>query len=82
MSQYDKAKIAEIVLQSGELLTDVTLETEAPRVPGFIALQSKQLRNSTVYVALTAIETITVKNEELMKTSPAYYFAPGQENLY
>lgn len=79
MIQYEKAKIAEIILLSGETITDATLEIDAPRVPGFIAIQSQSLKEATEYVALAAISSMTVKNAELVKTSPAYYFSPEQK---
>lgn len=76
VSQYEKPIIDEIVLLSGETFTDARLQIEAQRVPGFMAIESQRVKDSTEYIALTAISSFTVKNAELMKTSPAYYFSP------
>lgn len=76
VSKYEKPIIDEIVLLSGETFTDARLQTDAQRVPGFMAIESQRLKDATEYIALTAISSFTVKNDELMKTSPAYYFSP------
>lgn len=76
VTQYEKPIIDEIILLSGESFVDARLEIEAPRVPGFMAIESQRLKDSTEYIALTAISSLTIKNDELRKTSPAYYFSP------
>ena len=79
MSRYEKPIIEEIVLVTGETLTDAKLQIEAQRLPGFIAIESQRCRNATEYISHRAISSFTVRNEELEKTSPAHYFTPEQK---
>ena len=79
MSKYEKPIIDEIVLTMGETFTDARLQIDAQRVPGFIAIESQRLKDATEYISHGAISSFTVRNDELMKTSPAYYFSPEQK---
>lgn len=79
MSKYEKPIIDEIVLTTGETFTDARLQIDAQRVPGFIAIESQRLKDATEYISHGAISSFTVRNDELMKTSPAYYFSPEQK---
>ena len=79
MSQYEKPIIDEIILITGETFTDARLQIDAQRVPGFIAIESQRLKDATEYISHGAISSFTVKNDELMKTSPAHYFTPEQK---
>lgn len=79
MSKYEKPIIEEIVLITGETFTDARLQIDAQRVPGFIAIESQRLKDATEYISHSAISSFTVRNDELMKTSPAYYFSPEQK---
>lgn len=76
MSKYEKPIIDEIILITGETFTDARLQIDAQRVPGFIAIESQRLKDATEYISHGAISSFTVRNDELMKTSPAYYFSP------
>ena len=76
MSKYEKPIIEEIILVTGETFINARLQIEAQRVPGFMAIESQRVKDSTEYIALTAISSFTIRNDELMKTSPAYYFSP------
>jgi len=73
----EKPKIQLIRMNDGERLVGITLETEAPLVPGFIAIQSKTEEDSTEYISLSAIKSIQMSNKELHQTSPGYYFTPA-----
>lgn len=76
MSKYEKPIIDEIILVTGETFVDARLQIDAQRVPGFIAIESQRLKDATEYISHSAISSFTVRNDELMKTSPAYYFSP------
>ena len=79
VSKYEKPIIDEIILITGETFTDARLQIDAQRVPGFIAIESQRLKDATEYISHGAISSFTVRNDELMKTSPAYYFSPEQK---
>ena len=79
VSKYEKPIIDEIVLTTGETFTDARLQIDAQRVPGFIAIESQRLKDATEYISHGAISSFTVRNDELMKTSPAHYFTPEQK---
>ena len=64
VSKYEKPIIDEIVLTTGETFT---------------AIESQRLKDATEYISHGAISSFTVRNDELMKTSPAYYFSPEQK---
>ncbi len=69
--------IEEIILLSGEIITNARLEICAPRLPGFIAIVSQELKSSTQYISHSAIQSFTMRNDELDSTSPTYYLTPG-----
>ena len=73
-----KPKIEEIILLSGEIINDASLEIEAPRLPGFVAIVSQELKDSTQYISLSSIQSLTMKNNEIGSTSPSYYITPEQ----
>lgn len=75
----DKTIIEKIVFLSGFVMKNAILEVEAQRVPGFIAIQSQCIEDATEYISLASISSMTIKNDELEKTSPAYYFSPEQK---
>lgn len=79
VSKHEKPIIDEIVLITGETFTDARLQTDARRVPGFMAIESQRLKDATEYISHSAISSFTIRNDELMKTSPAYYFSPEQK---
>lgn len=76
---YEKPIIEEIILLSGEIITNARLEICAPRLPGFMAIVSQELKNSTQYVALSAIQSFTMRNEEIDSTSLSHYATPEIE---
>ena len=76
VSRYEKPIIEEIILVTGETFINARLEIEAQRLPGFIAIESQRLKDATEYISHSAISSFTIRNDELMKTSPAYYFSP------
>lgn len=75
-SKYDKTRIDRITLVSGKNITDAILEIEAPRIPGFMAIQSQKVENAVEYIALSDVSSFTIRNTELAKTPSSYYFSP------
>lgn len=71
-----KPKIEEIIFVSGEIITNARLEIDAPALPGFLAIISKDLKESTQYIALSSIQSLTIKNNEIMRFSPERYIVP------
>lgn len=72
----EKPKIEEIIFLSGEIINDAIIETDAPTLPGFMALVSQELKQATQYVALSSIQSLTMKNNEIMRFSPEHYITP------
>lgn len=62
-----KPMIAEIILVSGEIINDARLEVNAHSLPGFIAIVDQRTSDATRYIALSAIESITMMNTELAR---------------
>lgn len=81
----DKPKIYEIKLTRGQPLYNVTIETEAPFIDGFVAIKSyvpqkiddNSFRNlpATRYISLSQIEEITLTNDTL-RDFGTYYIDP------
>lgn len=71
-----KPKIEEIIFVSGEIINDARLEVDAPALPGFMAIVSQDLKEATQYVALSSIQSLTMKNKEIVRFSPDYYITP------
>lgn len=68
----EKPMIREIILVTGEIINDAILETDAERIPGFLAIQSQQYKETTEYIALSAVSSMAIKNEELVRFSGEY----------
>ena len=71
-----KPKIEEIIFVSGEIITNARLEVDAPSFLGFMAIVSQDLKEATQYVALSSIQSLTMKNNEIVRFSPDYYITP------
>ena len=72
----DKPKIEEIIFVSGEIINDARLEVDAPALPGFMAIVCQELSEATQYIALSSIQSLTMKNKEIIRFSPEYYITP------
>lgn len=72
----DKPKIEEIIFVSGEIINDARLEVDAPALPGFVAIVSQDLKEATQYVALSSIQSFTMKNKEIVRYSLECYVTP------
>lgn len=67
-----KPVILRIRLKSGNYLQGVRVETEAPKIDGFLATVNKELNNSTKYINLSEIEYFTVINQEACNVKSAF----------
>ena len=67
-----KPVILRIRLKSGNYLQGVRVETEAPKIDGFLATVNKELNNSTKYINLNEIEYFTVINQEACNLKSAF----------
>lgn len=74
----DYPVIKEIVLVNGEIINDAQLEIDAPTLPGFMAIRSRDLKEATQYLALSSIRSITMKNDEVRRTTPRLYMSPEE----
>lgn len=61
---YDKPILLEIVPVKGEPITGARVQYEAPGIPGFLAIESQEVKGATQYIALSNIASFTVINEE------------------
>lgn len=71
-----KPKIEEIIFLSGEIINDAQIEIDAPTLPGFLAIVSQELKESTQYIALSSIQSLTMKNKEIGRLSLEHYLSP------
>ena len=67
-----KPVILKIKLKGGGIRQGVRIETEAPRIDGFLPVVNNELPNSTKYIALDAIEYFTVVNQEACNVRSAF----------
>ncbi len=72
----EKPTIEEIIFVSGEIINDARLEVDAPALPGFMAITSQELKESTQYIALSSIQSFTMKNKEIVRFSLDHYVTP------
>ena len=61
---YDKPILLEIVQVKGEPIIGARVQWEAPEIPGFLAIESQEVKGATQYIALSNIASFTVINEE------------------
>lgn len=61
---YDKPILLEIVPVKGEPITGARVQYEAPEIPGFLAIESPDVKGATQYIAYSNIASFTVINEE------------------
>lgn len=72
---YEPPKIARIKIKnSDKVIANAVLATDSMQLPGFISLKAKTKNGAaTRYIALDAIEEMTVENDELYKTMPCSF---------
>lgn len=70
--KMNKPVILKLKLKNGGLRQGVRIETEAPRIDGFLPVVNTELPNSTRYIALDAIEYFTVVNQEACNVRSAF----------
>ena len=75
MSQR-KAEIKEITLFNGEIITDVFLDCDAQRIPGFFPIRCLQNDEYIQYIALSAVANMIVSQDAVDNTFFGYYFCP------
>lgn len=75
MSNVTDPKIDEIILLSGETFEDVYVMTDAPTLPGFIAITDNGGK-TVQYIAHTAISSFSIKPKELIKISAEHFLTP------
>ena len=60
----EKPILLKIVLKKGASIEDARLQLEAPKIPGFLALESQNIRHATDYIALDNIASFTLMDCE------------------
>lgn len=61
----DKPILVEIVRYKGDKITGARVQHEAPEIPGFLAIESPEIKGATQYIALSNIADFTAIDEEL-----------------
>ena len=61
----NKPIILRLTLKTGFPVDGARVQVEAPRIPGFLAIESQDYRNATQYIALDNIATLTALDDEL-----------------
>lgn len=62
---YEKPILLEIVQVKGEPIIGARVQIEAPNIPGFLAIESQDVKGATQYIALSNIASFTAINEEV-----------------
>jgi len=72
---YEPPKIARIKIKnSDKVIANAVLATDSMQLTGFLSLKAKANgKDATRFVALDAIEEMTVENDELYKTMPCSF---------
>lgn len=71
-AKMSKPVILKIRLKSGNYMQGFRVQTDAPKIDGFLALVNNELPNSTKYVNLNEIEYFTVVNQEACNVVSAF----------
>lgn len=68
----DKPILLRIIMKTGETIAGARLQYQAPKIPGFLAIESQRVKYATMYIALDNIASFTVLNDEA-KNIPACF---------
>lgn len=60
----DKPIILTINQKIGDPIDGARVQYEAPKIEGFLAIESQEIKNATMYIAIDNIASFTVLNEE------------------
>jgi len=60
-----KPVLLRLELRSGKPIDGARVQYEAPEIPGFLAIESKEYSNATQYISLNEITSFTTLNEEV-----------------
>ena len=76
--ELTKLQITEIEFFDGERIVNAIIDMDAPRLPGFIAINSRNVsvKDAADYISVNAIKKMTIKHDEIMKDANGYYFSP------
>ena len=69
---YDKPILLEIVQVKGEPVIGARVQWEAPEIPGFLAIESQEVKGATQYIAYSNIASFTVVNEEACNITSSF----------
>ena len=69
---YDKPILLEIVPIKGEPITGARVQHTAPEIPGFIAIESQEVKGATQYIAYSNIASFTVIDEEAYNITSSF----------
>ena len=61
----DKPILLSLTLKTGLSIDGARVQYEAPRIAGFLAIESPDIKHSTTYIALDHISSFTVLDEEI-----------------
>ena len=61
----DKPILLDIVLHTGYRIDGARVECDAPKIAGFLAIESPDIKHATKYISISNIASFTVLNEEV-----------------
>lgn len=70
--QRENPILLTLVQKSGETMYKVRINCEVPTIKGFLAIENQDIKHSTKYIALDAIESFTVLDEEARNITSAF----------
>ena len=60
----EKPILLKIALKKGDTILGARLQIEAPKIPGFLAIESQDYKRATTYIALDNIASFTLIDDE------------------
>ena len=60
----EKPILLKIVLKKGATIDGARLQLNAPKLPGFLAIESQEYKRATTYIALDNIASFTLIDDE------------------
>jgi len=68
----DKPILLRITQKTGEVIDGARLQWQAPKIDGFLAIESKEITHATTYIALDNIASFSVLDEEIINIMDSF----------
>ncbi len=67
-----KPIILKIIPKVGYPIDGARVQYEAPKIAGFLAIESQEIKNTTTYIAIDNIASFSVLNDEAGNVAPYF----------